>query len=125
MRSIRPVSVTRGLSDRAMAGRADPSSATRAFTAFATRGWRLSRLDNGLRIFEQDVYGGDDEEGSPPEGRFSVDGVDDDDARTPVTTNASDIKSPGCKVRGESVYPPPPHPPHTIGFPAGDTATLT
>ena len=42
-----------------MSGRADASvPSTRAFKAFATSGWRLSRLENGLRIFEQD----DDEE---------------------------------------------------------------
>jgi hypothetical protein len=59
----------------------------------------LSRLENGLRIFEQDEYGKDDEvgQGGKTSGSsFVVHGSDDDD---PVTTNAADIKAPGCKVR--------------------------
>ena len=84
---------------RSMGSRADPSSTTRGFIAFATSGWRLSRLENGLRIFEQDEYGKDDEvgQGGKTSGSsFVVHGSDDDD---PVTTNAADIKAPGCKVR--------------------------
>ena len=84
-----------------MSGRADASvPSTRAFKAFATSGWRLSRLENGLRIFEQD----DDEEREAVAERnddgTSADGLEGDGVGTPTATSASDISTPGCKGVG-------------------------
>jgi hypothetical protein len=81
-----------------MSCRAGTSSvpSTRAFKTFATSGWRLSRLENGLRIFEQDVDGEREEVTQDDPGTDEPDG---DDNGTPTATNASDITSPGCKVR--------------------------
>ena len=80
-----------------MSGGADASvPSTRAFKAFATYGWRLSRLENGLRIFEQDV---DEERENVPERNddgTSADGPEGDGVGTPTATSASDISTPGC-----------------------------
>ena len=84
-----------------MSGRADASvPSTRAFKAFATSGWRLSRLENGLRIFEQDVDEEREEVSERNDDGTSVDGPEEDGVGTPTATSASDINTPGCKGVG-------------------------
>ena len=84
-----------------MSGRADASvPSTRAFKAFATSGWRLSRLENGLRIFEQDVDEEREEVSERNDDGTSADGPEEDGVGTPTATSASDINTPGCKGVG-------------------------
>ena len=84
-----------------MSGGADASvPSTRAFKAFATSGWRLSRLENGLRIFEQDVDEEREEVSERNDDGTSADGPEEDGVGTPTATSASDINTPGCKGVG-------------------------
>ena len=60
----------------------------------------MSRLENGLRIFEQDVDEEREEVSERNDDGTSADGPEEDGVGTPTATSASDINTPGCKGVG-------------------------